>query len=334
MMRPFRWVPRPRCPRLVGQADAADLTHWPKEAAGQLDAMIAANANKGAYAVFDMDNTSYRYDLTEALLPFLEMKGVLTRETLDPSLKLIPFKDKDGQKESLNSYYNRLCELDDLVCYPWIAQSFSGLTLAQLKGYLDEMMSAGKPIPTTVYDGDTLKKTEINPPKLYRGIQELFAKLRENGIEVYIMTARTRNWCAWSPRIRATATTSTGERDRRHDAPQGPRHRRADDGAQADRRGALRPEGQHAARDHPVSLDAGDLVRREVRGDPHLHRSVEEGRARRRDTPKSDGYMLLHGVDTAKGGLRLWVDRKSKYRPRSTGCRRPPPRTRPRSGCR
>jgi hypothetical protein len=27
--------------------------------------MIAANANKGNYAVFDMDNTSYRYDLEE-----------------------------------------------------------------------------------------------------------------------------------------------------------------------------------------------------------------------------------------------------------------------------
>ena len=45
---------------LVGQALATDLKHWPADQAKALDAMIAANANKGNYAVFDMDNTSYR----------------------------------------------------------------------------------------------------------------------------------------------------------------------------------------------------------------------------------------------------------------------------------
>ncbi len=71
----------------VGQASATELEHWPAPAARQLNALIEANANKGAYAVFDMDNTSYRYDLEESLLPYLEMKGVLTRDRLDPSLK-------------------------------------------------------------------------------------------------------------------------------------------------------------------------------------------------------------------------------------------------------
>ncbi len=80
----------------VGQASATELEHWPAPAARQLNALIEANANKGAYAVFDMDNTSYRYDLEESLLPYLEMKGVLTRDRLDPSLKLIPFKDQAG----------------------------------------------------------------------------------------------------------------------------------------------------------------------------------------------------------------------------------------------
>ncbi len=118
MLRASRWLVSCLFLGLASQASAAGLDHWPKEAAQQLDTMIAANANKGAYAVFDMDNTSYRYDLTEALLPFLEMKGVLTRDTLDPSLKLIPFKDKGDYKESLYSYYNRLCEIDDMVCLP------------------------------------------------------------------------------------------------------------------------------------------------------------------------------------------------------------------------
>jgi hypothetical protein len=31
------------------------------------------------------------------------------------------------------------------------------------------------------------------------------------------------------------------------------------------------------------------------------------------DTPTSDGYMLFHDVDVAKGGIHLWVNRKDKY---------------------
>ena len=88
---------------LSWQVQAVELKHWPAEAAKQLDAMIAANAHKGNYAVFDMDNTSYRFDLEESLLPFLENKGVLTRDKLDPSLKLMPFKDTAEHKESLFS---------------------------------------------------------------------------------------------------------------------------------------------------------------------------------------------------------------------------------------
>lgn len=110
--------------------------------------MIARNAHKGNYAVFDMDNTSYRYDLEESLLPFLENRGILTRDNLDPSLVLIDFKDSDEFTETLYSYYIRLCEIDDLVCYPWVAQVWSGLTLGALKGYVDEVMAYNETIPT------------------------------------------------------------------------------------------------------------------------------------------------------------------------------------------
>jgi phosphorylcholine phosphatase len=41
-----------------------------------------------------MDNTSYRYDLEESLLPYMENKGILTRDNLEPALKLIEFKGK------------------------------------------------------------------------------------------------------------------------------------------------------------------------------------------------------------------------------------------------
>src|SRR5471032_783009 len=125
------------CLGLASQAFAAtELKHWPAPAAEKLNKMIAANANKGNFAVFDMDNTSYRYDLEESLLPYLENKGLITRDTMDPSLKLIPFKDTADHKESLFSYYYRLCEVDDMVCYPWVAQIFSGFTLKELKGYV------------------------------------------------------------------------------------------------------------------------------------------------------------------------------------------------------
>ncbi len=300
---------------LSGQADAAELTHWPKEAASRIDAMIAANANSGAYAVFDMDNTTYRNDLTEALLPYLEMKGVLTRENLDPSLKLVPFKDKDGQKESLYSYYNRLCEIDDLVCYPWIAQSFSGFTLAQLKVHLDEMMSSAKPIPTTYYDGDTLKKTEVKIPQLFRGMQELYAKLMENGIEVYVMTA------AHEELVRMVAS------DPRYGYNVKPQNVIGVTTLLKDRAtGALTTARKQIAEGHydpkanmpleitpylwtPATWFAGKYAAILTYIAPWKKAVLVAG-----DTPKSDGYMLLHGVDTTKGGLRVWVDRKAKYR--------------------
>ena len=142
------------CLGLAGQTMAAtELKHWPAPAAEQLSKMITANANKGNYAVFDMDNTSYRYDLEESLLPYMENKGLITRDSLDPSLKLMPFKDTADHKESLFSYYYRLCEVDDMVCYPWVAQVFSGFTLKELKVQVDELMASGKPVPVSYFEG-------------------------------------------------------------------------------------------------------------------------------------------------------------------------------------
>jgi len=89
------------------------LRHWPEQAAARLNALIAANAHRGAYAVFDADNTSYHHDLVGSLLPFMEMRGLLTRDTMHPALKLIAFKDVGGRRESLHSYYFRLGEIAD-----------------------------------------------------------------------------------------------------------------------------------------------------------------------------------------------------------------------------
>lgn len=303
------------CLGLAGPAAAAtELAHWPAPAAKQLDALIAANANKGAYAVFDMDNTSYRYDLEESLLPFLEMKGVLTREKLDPSLKLIPFKDVNGHKESLNSYYYRLCEVDDLVCYPWVAQVFSGFTLRELKGYVDELMAYGKPIPSTYYEGDEVKTIEINPPKPFTGQKELMNKLRENGIEVYIMTA------ALEELVRMVAA------DPKYGYNVKPENVIGVTTLLKDRKtGALTTARKHIKDGHydekanldlevtpylwtPATWMAGKQAAILTYIDQWKKPILVGG-----DTPESDGYMLFHGTDVEKGGLRVWVNRKAKY---------------------
>ncbi|EAT82814.2 hypothetical protein SNOG_09549 [Parastagonospora nodorum SN15] len=161
------------------------LQHWPAPAAKALSTMITRNANQSNYAVFDMDNTSYRYDLEESLLPFLENRGVLTRQTLDPSLKLIPFKDTANFTESLYSYYNRLCEVDELVCYPWAAQIMvRPLAVGAENLPSNELMALNTSIPVQYYSDDEVVSSTVTPPKIFRGQTELYNALMDNGIAV------------------------------------------------------------------------------------------------------------------------------------------------------
>ncbi|MFK4224380.1 haloacid dehalogenase-like hydrolase [Streptomyces sp. NPDC019890] len=169
----------------AGDSRHADLSSWPHVQEKRLQKLISKFSDHGDYAVFDADNTIWRYDLEESLLPYLEMKGVLDRDHLDPSLKLIPFRDG----ESLYSYYVRLCEIDDKVCYPWVAQVFSGLTLETLKGHVDDLFAYGKPIPVTYYEGSETVHSTVNPPRIYPGQRQLINELRKHGITVYVMTA-------------------------------------------------------------------------------------------------------------------------------------------------
>jgi len=169
-------------------ADPA-LQHWPAEAAVQINALIEANAHRGAYAVFDADNTSYHHDLAGALLPFMEARGVLTRDTMHPCLQIIPFKDSASHRESLHSYYFRLGEIDDQVAYPWASQIFAGFTLRELKGHLDDMLASGAPISAEVFEGDVVRTLQVEPPRLQRGQQELYNTLMQHGIEVFVVSA-------------------------------------------------------------------------------------------------------------------------------------------------
>ncbi|WP_157182675.1 haloacid dehalogenase-like hydrolase [Sciscionella marina] len=161
------------------------LTHWPKPAAEALARTISANTDQGRYATFDADNTIWNHDLEEALIPFMEMRGELSPASLDSSLKLIPFK----ANESLYSYYQRLCEIDDKVCYPWAAQVFAGHSLAELKRTVDALMARTEPIPVTYYSGETVKHDEVTPPRIFPAQRELIEALRAHGIEVYVVSA-------------------------------------------------------------------------------------------------------------------------------------------------
>lgn len=168
---------------------SARLPYWPPEAAAQIDALVARQAFKGAYAVFDADNTSYHHDLLGALLPFMEMRGLLTRETMHPALKIIPFRDTEHHRESLHSYYFRLGEIDDQVGYPWASQIFAGFTLRELRQQLDDLLAWGRPIPAEVWEGGEVRTLMVDAPRLQRGMQALYRMLMAHGIEVYVVSA-------------------------------------------------------------------------------------------------------------------------------------------------
>ncbi|WP_166361269.1 haloacid dehalogenase-like hydrolase [Pseudomonas akapageensis] len=299
---------------LAGQTLATELKSWPAPAAKQLEAMIAANANKGNYAVFDMDNTSYRFDLEESLLPFMENKGLLTREKLDPSLKLMPFKDTATHKESLFSYYYRLCEVDDMVCYPWVAQVFSGFTLKELKGHVDEMMASGKPIPSTYYEGDTVKTIDVEPPRVFKGQTELYNKLMENGIEVYVMTAASEELVrmvasdpkyGYNVKPQNVIGVSLLLKDRNNG--ELTTARKQITAGKYDEKANLGLELTPYLWT-PATWMAGKQAAILTYIDQWKKPVLVGG-----DTPSSDGYMLFHSVDVAKGGVHLWVNRKAKY---------------------
>lgn len=290
------------------------LTHWPTGAAEALDNMIAANANKGNYACFDMDNTSYRYDLTESLLPFLENRGVLTRDNLDPSLKLIPFNDTAEYTETLFSYYYRLCDIDDKVCYPWIAQAFSGLTLSSLKGYVDELMDYNQPINSTYLDEGVVTPISVNPPEIYQGQVELYNELMRNNITVYVITAASEEL------VRMVAS------DPKYGYNVPPENvigvatllKNATSGALTNSRLQI----ENGEYDEQANLD---LLYTPTLWSPLTWYSgkwaaileyIDQWKKPvlvAGDTPTSDGYMLFHGVDVGKGGVHLWVNRRESY---------------------
>ena len=299
------------------------LKHWPRDAAKALNAMIERNAHNGSYAVFDMDNTSYQFDLEESLLPYLENKGVLTRDTMDPSLKLVPFKDTVNHTESLYSYYNRLCEIEDAVCYPFAAQIFSNIPLRDLKGYVDELMALNDTIPTTMYDGDEVIETDVSPPQVFRGQVELYNKLMNNGIDVYVVSAASEElvrMVASDPKYGYNVPPKNviGVTLLMKNLASGnvtSSRKQIEDGTYS----------EEANLDNvmtpflwtPATWKAGKWAAI-LTYIAEWKRPVLAGG----DTPDSDGPMIFHGVDVEREGVHLWINRKDDYMKELNGMRK------------
>lgn len=292
--------------------ESITLDHWPADAAAELRRMIARNANASNYACFDMDNTSYQFDLEESLLPFLENQGIITRETLAPELKLIEFRDTPDRNETLFSYYYRLCEVDDLVCYPWVAQVFSGFTLRELKGYVDDLMASDEDIPVSYFDEDEVVEDTVSPPRIFQGQVELYNALMANGIDVYVISAAHEElvrMVASDPKygynvppenvIGVTTllrNTSSGELTTAR--------KQIEEGEYDEQANLDLVYGTYLWT--PATWFSGKWAAILTYIDAWKLPVLVAG-----DTPGSDSYMLFHGVDTGKGGIHLWVNRSS-----------------------
>ncbi|MBU3738460.1 MAG: haloacid dehalogenase-like hydrolase [Rhodoferax sp.] len=292
----------------------ASLPSWPQPARGRLQALIRQHRRSGALAVFDADNTLYQHDLLGALLPYLERKGVLQRERLSPVLRIVPFRDVPGEDESLHAYYQRLCDLDDQISYPWASQVFSGLTLRELKGHLDAMMESGAPIPVRSWAGEGLVDDTVLPPKLLRGQQELLTALMQHDIEVFVVSAASEELVRMvvsDPRYgyQVKPENVIGVSLLLNDPVSG--------GVTTARKeiaaGRYQP---HTLLDHrmtpalwaPLPWYEGKQAAIHTYVHPWKKPVLVAG-----DTPRSDGPMFVRGTDVERGGLRLFIARDPRH---------------------
>jgi hypothetical protein len=296
------------------------LDTWSREVAEKLDEMIINNAHSGAYACFDADQTSYQWDLEESTFAYLEMKNVLTRENLDPALKLIPFLDTAEHNESLFSYYYRLCTvIDDVVCYTWIAQVFSGMILKELKTYVDEMLQSNTGNTTikmilTTSSNNSVIQTEYDAaiPNFYRAQQELYNRLMTNGIEVYVITASQEELIRMvlaDPKYGYNVKPQNviGIATLLKNDTQLTASRKQIKDNTYDQKQNLNLK-MTSCLWSPQAMFAGKYGAILTYINQWKMPILVAG-----DTPTSDGYMMFHAYNQQRGTVRLWVNRKDTY---------------------
>ena len=307
-------MPRPLQDHPSASATADLLGSWPAAAREPLLQLIRTHAHQGAFAVFDADNTSYQHDLLGALLPLMENKGLLTRDTMAPALCVVPFHDTAAHRETLYNYYQRLSALDDQISYPWASQIFAGFTLRELKHHLDDLLSDSQPIAVQTVIHGALANAWVERPRLLRGQQELYQALAQNGIEVFVVSAASEELVRMllaDPRYgyhvkpenvigvslllknRQTGQVTTARK--------------------LIREGCYRPD---ELLDHELTHTLWAPLPWYEGKPAAIHTYVHAWKRPilvAGDTPQSDGPMFFRSTDLARGGLRLFVARDQSY---------------------
>jgi len=160
------------------------LDRWPEDARRVLERCIA-NAQPGDFAVFDADNTLWRYDLTEAMMVWLERRGVVCLHQIPPHRMPIPA----NEGESVWGYYVRLCARSVVVGYQWAAQCFAGVQVATLHAEMVEMLADGGPFDVVSGDGADRTTGSIHLPQAYEAQRQLVEALRAAEVAVWIVSA-------------------------------------------------------------------------------------------------------------------------------------------------
>lgn len=159
-----------------------ELTHWSLEHRQQIhQAIEGAKDNPHPFAVFDADNTIWKYDLIEALLAWMGNNGQIQLNTV-PS-EYIPVPLREG--ETLISYYDFLCDIDHSLAYLFASQVFAGFTLGELRDATKAMMAYTTDIVVPLRKGHRA----VPIPQIFPAQIELMHTLQAHGVEVWIVSA-------------------------------------------------------------------------------------------------------------------------------------------------
>ena len=160
-----------------------ELTHWSEAHRQQIHQAIEGTKDTSySFAVFDADNTIWKYDLIEALLAWMGNTNEIQLHKLPAELIPVPLRDD----ETLISYYDFLCDIDHSLAYLFASQVFTGFTLGELRTATKTMMAQTENIVVPIR-GDQQRAVPI--PKIFPAQIELIHTLQSHGIEVWIVSA-------------------------------------------------------------------------------------------------------------------------------------------------
>lgn len=160
-----------------------ELTLWSEVHRQQVYAAIeGAKDNPHPFAVFDADNTIWKYDLIEALVAWMEHTEQIQLHNIPPELIPVPFREG----ESLISYYDFLCDIDHSLAYLFTAQIFAGFTLGELREATKIMMAQTEDIVVPIRGG---QQRTVPIPQIFPAQVELIHTLQAQGVEVWIVSA-------------------------------------------------------------------------------------------------------------------------------------------------